>query len=168
MLVETAGGPLSPSPSGALQCDVYRPLRLPVLLVLDHKLGGISTSIAAYESLRIRGYDLAGFAIFGDEHYGNAEYLAGYMQERTGAPFLRVRPPPEPSANDYENMVKYYEHAISSEQPKDALNPGNFVTQLIHDHESRCNTLLRCPAKRKRSYGTHSPSTAKYQQNQFL
>lgn len=32
-LVETAGGPASPGPSGRLQCEAWRPLRLPALLV---------------------------------------------------------------------------------------------------------------------------------------
>ena len=32
-LVETAGGPASPGPSGRLQCEAWRSLRLPALLV---------------------------------------------------------------------------------------------------------------------------------------
>ena len=35
----------SPGPSGTLQADLLRPLRLPALLVADGGLGGISTSI---------------------------------------------------------------------------------------------------------------------------
>ena len=38
-LVEGAGGVASPGPSGALQCDVYRRLRLPAVLVGDGRLG---------------------------------------------------------------------------------------------------------------------------------
>ena len=49
-LVETAGGVASPGPSGALQCDVLAPLRLPALLVADGRLGGISASICAAEA----------------------------------------------------------------------------------------------------------------------
>lgn len=56
-LVETAGGPASPGPSGSLQADVLRPLRLPAILVGDGGLGGISSSVCAYESLLLRGYD---------------------------------------------------------------------------------------------------------------
>ena len=48
-VVETAGGVLSPGPNRTLQADLYRPLRLPVLLVGDAKLGGISTTLSAYE-----------------------------------------------------------------------------------------------------------------------
>lgn len=45
MLLETAGGALSPGPSRTLQADVYRPLRLPVVLVGDSKLGGSAHTI---------------------------------------------------------------------------------------------------------------------------
>ena len=62
--VETAGGVLSPSPSGSTQADLYRPFRLPVLLVGDRRLGGIGTSISAFESLHIRGYDVDAIVLF--------------------------------------------------------------------------------------------------------
>lgn len=57
-LLETAGGVLSPVPSGRSQADFYREFRLPGILVGDPRLGGISTTISAYESLRMRGYDV--------------------------------------------------------------------------------------------------------------
>ena len=50
-VVETAGGPLSPGPSHTSQAEIYAPLRLPCLLVGDSELGGISTTICAYEAL---------------------------------------------------------------------------------------------------------------------
>lgn len=40
------------------QCDCWRPLRLPAILVADARLGGISTSLSAYETLLARGYDV--------------------------------------------------------------------------------------------------------------
>jgi hypothetical protein len=36
------------------QGDILRPLRLPALLVGDFALGGISTTLSAYESLLLR------------------------------------------------------------------------------------------------------------------
>ena len=57
-VVETAGGVLSPAPSKTLQADVYRALRLPIILVGDSRLGGITTTLTAYESLRVRGYSV--------------------------------------------------------------------------------------------------------------
>eukprot|EP00158_Paraphelidium_tribonemae_P010415 Partr_v1_DN7529_c0_g1_i1_m74367 putative Adenosylmethionine8amino7oxononanoate aminotransferase len=64
-LIETSGGVLSPGPSGTLQADLFRPLRLPVLLVGDPHLGGIGTTLSVLESLRIRGYTVAGVAFMG-------------------------------------------------------------------------------------------------------
>jgi dethiobiotin synthetase/adenosylmethionine--8-amino-7-oxononanoate aminotransferase len=57
-LVEIAGGVCSPMPSGTLQCDVYRALRLPIIFVGDSQLGGISTSLSSLESLEARGYNV--------------------------------------------------------------------------------------------------------------
>jgi dethiobiotin synthetase/adenosylmethionine--8-amino-7-oxononanoate aminotransferase len=51
-VVETAGGVLSPVPSKSLQADIYRTIPLPVILVGDCRLGGIATTLSAYESLR--------------------------------------------------------------------------------------------------------------------
>ena len=65
VILETAGGVNSPAPSGNSQADLYRPLRLPVLLVADMKLGGISSTISAFESLHMRGYDLDSVLVLG-------------------------------------------------------------------------------------------------------
>ena len=62
-ILETAGGPGSPGPSGKLQCDILRPLRTPVVLVGDGKLGGISTTLSSYEMMKIRGYSIPLIAI---------------------------------------------------------------------------------------------------------
>eukprot|EP00752_Nemacystus_decipiens_P005181 g4701.t1 len=77
ILVEAAGGVLSPAPSGSLQADAFRPMRLPVLLVGDGKLGGIGATLSALESLRTRGYSVLGVALFAqDQHLGNADAVS--------------------------------------------------------------------------------------------
>ncbi|KAL3537531.1 hypothetical protein ACH5RR_000897 [Cinchona calisaya] len=40
------------------KCSVERLFRLPAILVGDGRLGGISGTISAYESLKLRGYDV--------------------------------------------------------------------------------------------------------------
>jgi dethiobiotin synthetase/adenosylmethionine--8-amino-7-oxononanoate aminotransferase len=50
IIVEGAGGVHSPTPSGTSQLDALRPLRLPIFLVGDPNLGGISGTISAWES----------------------------------------------------------------------------------------------------------------------
>lgn len=94
ILVETAGGVLSPasaSPDNSLtthakgvqsdddddgsdplswgwstQADLYQPLGLPVVLVGDGRLGGISCTLSALESLAVRGYDVQGIVVVDD------------------------------------------------------------------------------------------------------
>ncbi len=38
-----------------MQCEAWRPLQLPGILVADPRLGGISATISAYETLALRG-----------------------------------------------------------------------------------------------------------------
>jgi dethiobiotin synthetase/adenosylmethionine--8-amino-7-oxononanoate aminotransferase len=79
-IIETAGGVLSPAPSGTPQADLYRPMRLPVVLVGDHKLGGIGSTISAAESLIVRGYDIDSVICFDDKSkYENSAYLQDYF-----------------------------------------------------------------------------------------
>jgi len=84
-VVETAGGVLSPGPNKTLQADLYRPLRLPVLLVGDAKLGGISTTLSAYESLMIRGYTVVALVMIDQPNshlMGNADYIKEQLVSR--------------------------------------------------------------------------------------
>lgn len=41
-----------------VQCDLLRPLRLPGILVGDGRLGGISATISALDTLALRGYEV--------------------------------------------------------------------------------------------------------------
>lgn len=59
----------------AVQCDCWRPLRLPAILVADAKLGGISTSLSAYETLLSRGYDVP-FVVMADGKHAKVNSLA--------------------------------------------------------------------------------------------
>ncbi|KAF5456289.1 hypothetical protein F2P56_025788 [Juglans regia] len=96
-VVESAGGVASPGPSGSLQCDLYRPLRLPAILVGDGRLGGISGTISAYESLKLRGYDIAA-VVFEDHGLVNEVPLLSYLRNRV--PVLVLPPVPEDLSND--------------------------------------------------------------------
>lgn len=87
-IVETAGGVLSPGPSGTPQADIFRPLRLPTILVGDNKLGGIASTISAAESLIMRGYDIDAVVCFDDKgKYENATYLKTYFEKMGIATF---------------------------------------------------------------------------------
>mmetsp|Transcript_19255 Transcript_19255/g.46502 ORF Transcript_19255/g.46502 Transcript_19255/m.46502 type:complete len:860 (+) Transcript_19255:74-2653(+) len=73
VILETAGAVNSPAPSGRGQADLLRSLRLPGILVGDGRLGGISSTISALESLLMRGYDVSAIVMVdngmrNDEH----------------------------------------------------------------------------------------------------
>jgi dethiobiotin synthetase/adenosylmethionine--8-amino-7-oxononanoate aminotransferase len=138
-IVETAGGVLSPAPSGSTQADLYRPLRLPVILVGDHKLGGIATTISAFESLRLRGYDLEALVLFQDAQYQNFDYLRDYFSKYR-LPTLSLPPPPPIDSSperDLENLRNYY----------DSLSEGDAIVSInervTHSHLNRLKDLRK-------------------------
>ena len=81
---------MSPGPSGTPQADIFRPMRLPAVLVGDHRLGGIASTISAAESLILRGYDIDAVVCFDDKSkYQNGGYLKGYF-EKMGIPAFEL------------------------------------------------------------------------------
>jgi dethiobiotin synthetase/adenosylmethionine--8-amino-7-oxononanoate aminotransferase len=103
------------------QADIFRPMRLPAVLVGDHRLGGIASTISAAESLILRGYDIDAVICFDDKSkYQNGEYLKGYF-EKMGIPAFEL--PWVPSGIDEceekeerERMADYYQRASKSDQ----------------------------------------------------
>jgi dethiobiotin synthetase/adenosylmethionine--8-amino-7-oxononanoate aminotransferase len=140
-IVETAGGVLSPAPSGSTQADVYRPLRLPTFLVGDHRLGGIGSTISAWESLHIRGYNVQSVGLFAEDRYENAAYLKDYFAERDISSFS-IPPPPDPLADageDQKAMLAYYENSDINDEI-DA-----FVDTFLQSHDKRIEDLRNMP-----------------------
>ncbi|KAF4435211.1 adenosylmethionine-8-amino-7-oxononanoate aminotransferase [Fusarium austroafricanum] len=112
LFLETAGGVHSPGPSGTSQADLYAPLRAPVILVGDAKLGGISQTISAYESLRLRGHDIESILLFQDIKYENYQYLREYFANLGGISVDTVPEPPARLDNekeDFDQMKEYYD-----------------------------------------------------------
>ncbi|KAK9715528.1 hypothetical protein RND81_06G170700 [Saponaria officinalis] len=102
-LIETAGGVASPAASGTLQCDLYRPFRMPAILVGDGRLGGISGTVSAYETLKLRGYDVVA-VILEDGGLANEVLLSSYLQNRV--PVLVLPPiPQDPS----DNLMEWFD-----------------------------------------------------------
>ncbi|KAM3512070.1 hypothetical protein MY11210_004267 [Beauveria gryllotalpidicola] len=138
LFMETAGGVHSPGPSGTTQADLYTPLRLPVVLVGDAKLGGISQTIASFEALRIRGYDVQSIMLFQDKKYQNYLYLAEYFSQKYDIPVLSLQEPPERldnEARDVEAMKEYYE------QRTDENVVGTVLEHLDLNHAKRLARL---------------------------
>ncbi|XP_042491193.1 bifunctional dethiobiotin synthetase/7,8-diamino-pelargonic acid aminotransferase, mitochondrial isoform X2 [Macadamia integrifolia] len=106
-VIETSGGVASPGPSGTLQCDLYRPFRLPAILVGDGRLGGISGTISAYESLKLRGYDVVS-VIVQDHGLANEIPLLSYLRNRV--PVLVLPPVPQ---DPLDNLMEWFDESHS-------------------------------------------------------
>ncbi|KAH8200995.1 hypothetical protein TruAng_004854 [Truncatella angustata] len=134
LFIETAGGVHSPGPSGKPQAELYKALRCPVILIGDSKLGGISLTISAYESLKIRGYDVEAVMLFQEDQYKNSDYLTAYFRENHDVPVYAVPHPPsradEPDL-DLQAIHKYYRELGQSPLLKSAL------THLEAQHQTR-------------------------------
>lgn len=149
LFLETAGGVHSPTPSGTTQADLYMPLRLPSILIGDSRLGGISQTISAFESLRIRGYDVESVMLFEDDHYGNFKYLSEYFRDHHEGVLVAPAPGPphrrEVQADDIIAMKRYYEHAADNEATRSVLQ------HLNEKHEKRIESLEKMATEASRN-----------------
>lgn len=75
-IIETAGGPLSPAPDKSLQADLYSKFDARCVLVGDVRLGGISATLCAKESLESRGVNVNAVLFVGDDEVGTVEYVS--------------------------------------------------------------------------------------------
>ncbi|KAI3709119.1 hypothetical protein L2E82_38878 [Cichorium intybus] len=132
-LVETAGGVASPGSSGSLQCDLYRPFRLPSILVGDGRLGGISGTISAYESLTIRGYDVVAI-VLEDHGLQNEVPLLSYLRNRV--PVLVLPSIPKDPLN---NLMEWFDE---SQSVFDSLNEV-----MMSSFQERIHRLQEMPKK---------------------
>lgn len=117
---------------------------MPVILVGDSKLGGISQTVSAFESLRLRGYDVEGVLLFRDAVYENYRYLTDYFGDNYGIPVEAVAEPPrryEDKRAERDSMTEYYTEASGQK------TVHNILTRLDKRHESRIARLEEMPAK---------------------
>jgi dethiobiotin synthetase/adenosylmethionine--8-amino-7-oxononanoate aminotransferase len=132
IFVETAGGVLSPSTSFAsppstpsppsthirhkdsdhyytTQANLYRNLHLPVILVADSRLGGVSCTLTAIESLSSRGYDLDAVIFMKGEKsplLDNAGCVRDYLKGTSSSTTVHEIPNPPPMPSD---LFDYYD-----------------------------------------------------------
>ncbi|KAJ7187133.1 PLP-dependent transferase [Mycena filopes] len=139
MYVETAGGVHSPTLSGITQLESYRPLFLPTILVGDSRLGGISATISAYESLLLRGYIVDSILLFRDQYYRNSEFLTPYFAER-GMEVTAVDAPPPKIGDNAENLA-------STERYYKSLDILPLVQNLDIRHQQRLADLDSMPRR---------------------
>ncbi|XP_057787659.1 bifunctional dethiobiotin synthetase/7,8-diamino-pelargonic acid aminotransferase, mitochondrial isoform X2 [Salvia miltiorrhiza] len=128
-VIETAGGVASPGPSGSLQCDLYRPFRLPGILVGDGRLGGISGTISAYESLKLRGYDIAA-VVFEDHGLMNEVPLLSYFRNRV--PVLVLPSIPKDMSDD---LISWFDKSQTVFTSLKEIMLSNFLERTERLHE---------------------------------
>ncbi|KAJ9550712.1 hypothetical protein OSB04_014757 [Centaurea solstitialis] len=128
-LVETAGGVASPGSSGSLQCDLYRPFRLPSILVGDGRLGGISGTISAYESLVIRGYDVVAI-VLEDHGLENEVPLSSYLRNRV--PVLVLPSIPKDPLDD---LMEWFDESQSVFDSLTGIMLSSFQKRIDRLHE---------------------------------
>lgn len=127
----------SPSLDGKSQIDSYRPLRFPSILIGDYKLGGISSTISAYESLLLRGYSIDAICLFEDTYYRNWEYLRSYFLDSDILVATFPAPPPKLKAAEetFKSTQAYYANLIDGGYVKDISE------RLDKSHENRIEEL---------------------------
>jgi dethiobiotin synthetase len=84
LLVETAGGLLSPMSSTATMADFISYYRLPVILVVQNYLGSINHTLLSLEVLKGRGMQLLGIVMNGTANNASETYIEQYA----GVPIL--------------------------------------------------------------------------------
>lgn len=150
-LVETAGGVLSPGPGGGAQADWLRALRAPAVLAGDGRLGGISATLSAIDSLALRGHELAAVTVPDARSDGRtaaavAKALVPSMPGDAEAPTFRLPALPlRPAPGDsWEGLLDplVLEWLEASEPSFDAL-----LESLLVRHETRLAALAAMPSE---------------------
>lgn len=78
LLVETAGGVLSPMSGDTTMADFVAYYKLPAILVVQNYLGSINHTLLSIEVLRSRGIPLLGIVLNGDANTASETFITGY------------------------------------------------------------------------------------------
>jgi dethiobiotin synthetase len=84
VIVETAGGVMSPLSNTLLNMHLMQHLQLPVVLVSNNYLGSINHTLLSVQALQQAGISLAGLVFCGEEVPSTRQFILSY----TGLPLL--------------------------------------------------------------------------------
>ena len=149
ILLRSRSGVHSPTLSGIPQADAYRPLFLPTVLIGDARLGGISSTISAFESLLLRGYIVDAILLFKDDYYRNWEYLREYFRRKDIA-VAAIRPPPPRISNpeeDRHSTELYYRNVCGEDEGSGDPEMMSVVQHLDQKHLERLDALESMPRR---------------------
>ncbi len=80
LLVETAGGLMSPLAEGFLIIDLVEKLKLPVVLVSNNYLGSINHTLLSVSALKQRNIHILGIVFSGDSFPSSEEYILSHSK----------------------------------------------------------------------------------------
>lgn len=83
LLVETAGGLLSPMSDQHTMADFISYYNMPAFLVTKHYLGSINHTLLCLEVMKQRGIQLAGLIVSGDRHKPSESFVRSYTGVNT-------------------------------------------------------------------------------------
>lgn len=80
LIVETAGGVMSPLAKDFLNIDLVELLQLPVILVSNNYLGSINHTLLTYEAMKSRNIQLKGLVFVGESNPATEDFIKEYTQ----------------------------------------------------------------------------------------
>jgi dethiobiotin synthetase len=80
LIIETAGGLMSPLSSDLLNIDLIDYFKLPVILVSNNYLGSINHTLLSYNLLKQRKVDIAGLVFVGEHTPSSEKFILDYSK----------------------------------------------------------------------------------------
>lgn len=95
LLVETAGGAMSPLSTSLLNVDLIEHLKLPVVLVSNNYLGSINHTLLTYSILKDRKIPVIGLVYVGEATPSTEKFILGYTRLPLlfSIPFFKILSP---------------------------------------------------------------------------
>ena len=122
------------------------------MLVASPHLGGISTTLSAYESLLIRGYDVEALLCLHEGYYSNWKFFDKWAEEK-GLAFGMLKQPPQVLDNrsgDIDQMHRYYA-SISEQDLDQRLSLQSVLQHLRQKQDARHRDLESMPSRTRQS-----------------
>lgn len=80
LVVETAGGLMSPLAGDFLNIDLVEHLKLPAILVSKNYLGSINHTLLTYEALKARNIEVSGIVFLGETVMASEKFILEYTK----------------------------------------------------------------------------------------
>jgi dethiobiotin synthetase len=108
LVVETAGGILSPISDTQTMADMLAYWQVPVILVTQHYLGSINHTVAAIEVMRARQLPIAALVLSGNDNPSSEKFIEDYTGLKIAArvPWLAV--PDNTSITQCADDMQYF------------------------------------------------------------